>query len=86
MYSKAAASVAATPPGTGGDLIEVFHRIGVTEGHLHAWASRGPRGCDGVRDVSLLSRDAVEKAAAARRGGGIGARERCVGCRFLSVG
>lgn len=93
MYSKAAASAAATSPGAGGDLIEVFHRIGVTEGHLHAWASRGPRGRDGVRDVALLSRDAVEKAVAARRRGGVAARElavesakRCVGYGCMSVG
>lgn len=53
--------------------MEVFKRIGVTEDRLHNWAFRGLTG--GTKEKPLLSPDAVQKAAAVRRGHGEGSME-----------
>lgn len=66
MHSKAKAAAEETPPGPSADLLEDFRKIGITESHLHHWASRGPSG--GTRDEPLLSPAAVREAAMKRRG------------------
>lgn len=70
MYANAQAAAAETPPGPNAHLVEDFRKIGITENHLHLWASRGPIG--GAREAPLLSTAAVREAASARRGGGGG--------------
>lgn len=71
MYSRAKnAAVAETlPPGGRSaalSLVDDFHKIGINEGHLHLWASRGPSGC--TKQGPLLSPDYVKGVASARRG------------------
>lgn len=70
MYASAQAAAEKTPPDPNAHLVEDFHKIGITESHLHLWASRGPTG--GAKEGPLLSHPAVIEAARARRGGGSG--------------
>lgn len=65
MHSKARAAAEETPPGPGADLVEDFRKIGITENHLHLFASRGPSG--GTKDEPLVSPAAVCEAALKRR-------------------
>lgn len=67
IYANAQAAAAKTPPGPNAHLVDDFHKIGITENHLHLWASRGPVG--GAREAPLLSAAAVREAAIARRDG-----------------
>lgn len=71
MYSRAKnATVRETlPPGGRSaalSLVDDFHKIGINEGHLHLWASRGPSGC--IKQGPLLSPDYVKGVASARSG------------------
>ncbi|CAM9228744.1 unnamed protein product, partial [Hapterophycus canaliculatus] len=68
MYASAQAAAEKTPPDPNAHLVEDFHKIGITENHLHLWASRGPVG--GAKEGPLLSHAAVLEAARARRGSG----------------
>lgn len=85
MYANAQAAAAETPPGPNAHLVDDFHKIGITENHLHLWASRGPIG--GTREAPLLSAAAVREAAVARRGGdtGGGAATAAAGATLRSV-
>ncbi|CAM9666820.1 unnamed protein product [Scytosiphon promiscuus] len=68
MYASAQAAAEKTPPDPSAHLVHDFHKIGITENHLHLWASRGPIG--GVKAGPLLPHAAVQEAARVRRGGG----------------
>ncbi|CAM9111170.1 unnamed protein product [Pylaiella littoralis] len=70
MYASAQAAAAETPAGANAHLVEDFRKVGITENHLHLWASRGPIG--GAKETPLLSAAAVREAASARRGVGGG--------------
>lgn len=67
MYASAQAAAERTPPDPNAHLVEDFDKIGITENHLHLWASRGPIG--GAKEGPLLSHAAVQEASRARRGG-----------------
>lgn len=86
MYANAQAAAAETPPDPNAHLVDDFHKAGITENHLHLWASRGPVG--GAREAPLLSAAAVREAASARRGGdkGGGAGAVAEGGTLRSVG
>ena len=68
MHSKARAAAEEMPAGPGADLVEDFRKIGITENHLHLWASRGPSGK--VKDEPLVSPAGVCEGALKRRGRG----------------
>lgn len=73
MHSKAQAAAEETPPGPSADLVQDFRKIGITESHLHLWASRGASGS--ARDEPLLSPVVLREAALKRRGWGKGEAE-----------